>query len=39
MEDNLLIDDEEISKLLSEIDTDQDGKVNFEEFRSMMEQT
>lgn len=37
MEDNLLIDDEEITKLLSEIDKDQDGKVNFEEFKMMME--
>jgi len=37
--DNLLIDDEEIEKLLSEIDLNNDGKVDFEEFKKMMEYT
>lgn len=32
MEDNLMIDDEEITKLLMEIDLNADGKVDFEEF-------
>lgn len=39
MEDNLMIDDEEITKLLTEIDLNADGKVDFEEFWKMMEMT
>ena len=39
MEDNLMIDDEEITKLLMEIDLNADGKVDFEEFWKMMEMT
>lgn len=39
MEDNLLIEDSEIEKLLEEIDINKDGKIDFQEFKKMMEVT
>ena len=39
MEDNLEVSDEEIMKLLEDIDSNADGKVDFDEFKKMMHAT